>query len=1264
MAQAEITPRYAFGVRPDIPGSVVFSSDRSLVYSCGKNLVIYNTETLQQQLISYATAGGDVDGLSAVSISPSRRFLAVAEQGASSEAHALVTIWDLHTLRRRKVMQIKESQSPTVISMSFSADSKYLATQSSKPDWSLTLWNWEKPKSIATVKSSNITTAAVYQVLFNLVDNTLLSVVGDGILKVYRYSENALKVISGFKTEPTVMRCQHWVAEDKLLVGNDAGELLIFLKGELKQKLIFEMPLPETEELDGDGQRVHEPLEGDDALNARRIHALVSGSRHVYVSFNHSMQYLERSEDGRYERAGELALPLPKDTRLDSAHDIIQIVRAPSDDVIAAVTRGNQIYTVPSGFSGTLKGMGNNLTRLTPTFHSKAITGMSICVWKSLIATCSTDKSVILWDFESCQQELAIQSKEEAYSVALHPSGLYMLVGYADKLRLMGLQIDGMRECKAFTIRACRECVFSNGGQFFAAINGNLIQVFNTYTYDVVANFKGHSNKIRGLQWSPDDRTLISCGLDGGVYEWLIDEGKRNGECVTKGHHYSSLLYTSDLKNILVVAADSSIKEISAKTSEVQRSFKTIAPITQITAGHQGRMMFAGAANGTVLSLKCPLASAIEHNELIAHSGAVSKIALSNDGQHLFTAGEDGSLFFFKVQAGDSFGGSISRTQYSDDVLIPKNMLKDKDSALHDLNQRVDELQVENEYQLRLKTLAHNDVLMEMTEKFHKEMESLQKQLTAVTNEKSKMQKAYEKEKLSFLENKGQEFLEMETSNNMKLMDEYEKYEELQAKCQRLEETHEKKMKDLTQMNEAAQREIRLHYEAKLKEMHDELEHAEDLRSEMKRDFEEMKAQIEEDCDREILDDANMFETKMREAKEQNIKLAGEAGVMKKKVNSLAKEITEHKATIEKLQGERSKLQGVIKTLEKDIQGLKKEMLEREETISDKERQIVDIRKKNQELEKFKFVLDFKIKELKRQIEPRDATIARKESKINRMTAELSAYEKAYHAYKHEATGYKQKLESQEGEMLQQQEKIRVLGLLIKNLKKDLSDALGLIQYPKELKKSVITMGETYLPKDKKPEEVVQKPSMMSESENSAYVINCLERSNEALDKTLSKDRKIHREEKARILAENVQLIKEINELRGDLKSTRTRVHDLEVAAKSQRTLRLQQVAASASAVGMTAGSSSASLTALGASPVAGYGTAVSLPLGRQDNAGQQRVHTGTAGPDDVSELRQVIEQQKEELTALRVKYRAALSGQRATVVNFPMIRSTSVTGQ
>lgn len=39
------------------------------------------------------------------------------------------------------------------------------------------------------------------------------------------------------------------------------------------------------------------------------------------------------------------------------------------------------------------------------------------------------------------------------------------------------------------------------------------------------------------------------------------------------------------------------------------------------------------------------------------------------------------------------------------------------------------------------------------------------------------------------------------------------------------------------------------------------------------------------------------------------------------------------------------------------------------------EKRIYDLKKKNQELEKFKFVLDFKIKELKKQIEPRENDI-------------------------------------------------------------------------------------------------------------------------------------------------------------------------------------------------------------------------------------------------------------------------------------------------
>jgi len=47
----------------------------------------------------------------------------------------------------------------------------------------------------------------------------------------------------------------------------------------------------------------------------------------------------------------------------------------------------------------------------------------------------------------------------------------------------------------------------------------------------------------------------------------------------------------------------------------------------------------------------------------------------------------------------------------------------------------------------------------------------------------------------------------------------------------------------------------------------------------------------------------------------------------------------------------------------------------RRATIEDKDARIIELKKKTQELEKFKFVLDYKIKELKRDIQPRENNI-------------------------------------------------------------------------------------------------------------------------------------------------------------------------------------------------------------------------------------------------------------------------------------------------
>lgn len=64
-------------------------------------------------------------------------------------------------------------------------------------------------------------------------------------------------------------------------------------------------------------------------------------------------------------------------------------------------------------------------------------------------------------------------------------------------------------------------------------------------------------------------------------------------------------------------------------------------------------------------------------------------------------------------------------------------------------------------------------------------------------------------------------------------------------------------------------------------------------------------------------------------------------------------------------------------------------------TIKEKENRIHELKKKNQELEKFKFVLEYKNKELSRKLEPLKQEIRAQYEQIQEMDAELEKYYKS-----------------------------------------------------------------------------------------------------------------------------------------------------------------------------------------------------------------------------------------------------------------------------
>jgi hypothetical protein len=92
-----------------------------------------------------------------------------------------------------------------------SADGKFLATQTGSPDWTLSLWAWEKPKLLASVKvvpPNEKTSGAMVNVSFtialNPTDSSQVSVIGPNIFRMMRFQEGVFKNITVAKVETRV----------------------------------------------------------------------------------------------------------------------------------------------------------------------------------------------------------------------------------------------------------------------------------------------------------------------------------------------------------------------------------------------------------------------------------------------------------------------------------------------------------------------------------------------------------------------------------------------------------------------------------------------------------------------------------------------------------------------------------------------------------------------------------------------------------------------------------------------------------------------------------------------------------------------------------------------------------------------------------------------------------------------------------------------------------------------------------------------------
>jgi len=740
---------------------------------------------------------------------------------------------------------------------------------------------------------------------------------------------------------------------------------------------------------------------------------------------------------------------------------IVRMAVAPSEENLICSTANHQSYIFALGSTEILKSSdpgvrffeyltGSAVHGPGPS-QSAAINGMDICVWKPLLASCGSDHTVRIWNYKERSLELTKLFNDEPLAVALHPSGLFAIVGFADKVRVVSLLMEDMQKVKDIPVKGCRVCCFSKGGHMFAIANQSVVQVFDTYTCAVRAQLRGHNQAVRSITWADRDRRVVTVGKDGNVFLWDVRAGSRLQESMQARTTFNAATLAGDASSpssrLFAYASDMTIRSFIASTMAPEIQVQSNVQISCMASSLNGRALFLGtsshgqtsvvtslimkdakfpgrtaaqlaqaaaaaaaaaaseaADNNTRLDSKALLniptekgsfpppqsVTQIDSQSCVAHSSAMTCIKLSSDGNTLFTGGQDGSICMFEVRDVDARG--IIRLQSSsskdgkgegaqamgsaEEVLVTKNELVSKKRETDKLLQKVEELKKSNEHQLRQKDMLYNERIKDVTDKFQAELDACRGKYTTLCNEKDKVETDFEVTLESMRSSNANQLEEKNRVYTIKIETERARKDALHAERKRQTDEWEATNRKIEakQYEELKVLEAEFEVKANLEQTEQQVLHREkDL---LVASWEKERGHIENDSDLEVEDIKMKYEERLKAEQDTTVHLKGDHVVMKQKYTVQMKLVKDQEDKIKDYAAVEHKYREIHRGLEKDIQGHKNEIRDRDVTISEKEKRIHDLKKKNQELEKFKFVLDYKIKELKRQIEPRENEIA------------------------------------------------------------------------------------------------------------------------------------------------------------------------------------------------------------------------------------------------------------------------------------------------
>ena len=661
-------------------------------------------------------------------------------------------------------------------------------------------------------------------------------------------------------------------------------------------------------------------------------------------------------------------------------------------------------------------------------------------------------------------------------------------------------------------------------------------------TCELMHQLRGHNGKVQSLWWAQDDTKLLSAGLGGAIYQWDLKSAKREVEYVRKGTKFSCVISDAHSTTVLAVGSDKKLKNLEFPDCKELHDVQMGSMLSQCAAAwtKPAPVLFVGTSDsngpGCVRTIGWPLDDTViaTSSEKPVCGAAVTRMCVSHANDYLFVGGADGTLTVLAIEVGkdDVINNEVTLIPFSDEVLVTRSEMEEKTATIAELVAAVSDLERHNEYKLKLKEMNYGEQIKNKTEEYTLKINDQKQCYDEMYNQKGQFDREHLKKVAKIKSAQLHELQKLEAQFQQEIMTEVEKYQQMKHEVSLLTASCTRKRNELVKEHTGYVQEVMREYQSKLERDRNQRELLEADQDYNARVSKEWTKQLAEDIDTEIEEMTKEYNKKLSAEKEATLRYKGENGIMRKRFKALSKEIENHKEEI-KLKVEKAKqLEEHIRSLGTEIQGLKHSILEHDDIIAGKEREIYELKKKNQKLEKFKFVLDYKIKELKKQIEPREKEITEMKDRIKDIDGELERYHLSNAALDTKIGTLRQNLEREQKAIAKNQIDTGQKEQLIVRFQSDLHSTVQNIQNPQRLDQAVQEIYHKYVKIDTRSKGVDE--NVQEEFERQRQF---LEVSVDVLKQKSSKELQGGGERNQRLMEENVGLINEIKKLRKTIKA-------------------------------------------------------------------------------------------------------------------------------